>query len=116
MPVGVSIGVASLRTTRAPSAEALIHEADVALYTVKDARKAGLIADRSPRHSPSDGPDSVQHKLTVLLARAGCYNGFRCTGRGLADGVLAMRYEPVSTDRVGHTRRSDLLGSRRPRR
>jgi diguanylate cyclase (GGDEF)-like protein len=52
VPVGVSIGVASLRTTRAPSAEALIHEADVALYTVKDARKAGLIANQSPRHSP----------------------------------------------------------------
>ena len=49
VPVGASIGVASLRTTRAPSAEALIHEADVALYTVKDARKAGLISGRSPR-------------------------------------------------------------------
>jgi len=48
-PVGVSIGVASLRTTRASSAEALIHEADVALYTVKDARKSGLLRDKRPR-------------------------------------------------------------------
>jgi len=48
-PVGVSIGVASLRTTRAPSAEALIHEADVALYAVKDARKSDLLRDQQPR-------------------------------------------------------------------
>lgn len=54
-PVGVSIGVASLRTTRAPSAEALIHEADVALYTVKDARKAGLIGNREPRMPANRG-------------------------------------------------------------
>jgi diguanylate cyclase (GGDEF)-like protein len=40
VPAGVSIGVASLRTTRAPSAEALIHEADVALYSAKEANRA----------------------------------------------------------------------------
>lgn len=33
----VSIGVASLRTTRAPSSEALVHEADIALYAAKEA-------------------------------------------------------------------------------
>mgnify|MGYP001070989918 CR=1 FL=1 len=33
----LSIGVASLRTTRAPSSEALMHEADVALYAAKEA-------------------------------------------------------------------------------
>jgi diguanylate cyclase (GGDEF)-like protein len=36
VPTGVSVGVASLRTTRAKSAEALIHEADVALYAAKE--------------------------------------------------------------------------------
>lgn len=36
VPTSVSIGVASLRTTRATSAEALIHEADLALYAAKE--------------------------------------------------------------------------------
>lgn len=36
-PATLSIGIASLRGTRAPSAEALIHDADVALYAAKEA-------------------------------------------------------------------------------
>lgn len=52
-PVGVSIGVASLRTTRAASAEALIHEADVALYSVKASRKSGALRDKRPRPARS---------------------------------------------------------------
>jgi diguanylate cyclase (GGDEF)-like protein len=47
VPVDASIGVASLRTTRAPSAEALIHEADVALYAAKEARKCEATAEPS---------------------------------------------------------------------
>ncbi len=39
----LSIGVASLRTTRAPSSEALIHEADVALYAAKEAGRNQLM-------------------------------------------------------------------------
>jgi diguanylate cyclase (GGDEF)-like protein len=50
VPVGVSIGVASLRITRAPSAEALIHEADVALYAAKELRRSTSSPDgRRPR-------------------------------------------------------------------
>lgn len=36
VPATLSIGVASLRTTRSRSSEALIHEADVALYAAKE--------------------------------------------------------------------------------
>ena len=46
VPVDVSIGVASLRTTRAPSAEALIHEADVALYAAKEGRRMAALPER----------------------------------------------------------------------
>lgn len=40
LPAGVSVGAASMRSCRPSSAEALIHEADVALYAAKDARRA----------------------------------------------------------------------------
>lgn len=52
VPVGVSIGVASLRITRAPSAEALIHEADVALYTSKEARRAEALSQEQVHPIP----------------------------------------------------------------
>jgi len=40
VPGGVSVGVASLRTARSSSTEALIHEADVALYAAKEAKRS----------------------------------------------------------------------------
>lgn len=39
----LSIGVASLRTTRARSSEALIHEADLALYAAKEAGRGRMV-------------------------------------------------------------------------
>ncbi|MBI4579411.1 MAG: diguanylate cyclase [Planctomycetes bacterium] len=44
IPATLSIGIASLRVTRARSAEALIHEADVALYKAKTAGRNRTIA------------------------------------------------------------------------
>lgn len=44
VPTTLSIGVASLRTTRARSAEALIHEADLALYAAKEAGRNRTMA------------------------------------------------------------------------
>jgi diguanylate cyclase (GGDEF)-like protein len=44
VPATLSIGVASLRATHAPSSEALIHEADVALYTAKESGRNRTIA------------------------------------------------------------------------
>lgn len=39
VPGDVSVGVASLRTTQAPTTEALIHEADLLLYAAKEERR-----------------------------------------------------------------------------
>jgi diguanylate cyclase (GGDEF)-like protein len=46
VPTTLSIGVASLRITRARSAEALIHEADLALYAAKTAGRNRTVAAR----------------------------------------------------------------------
>jgi diguanylate cyclase (GGDEF)-like protein len=48
VPAGVSVGVASLKTTCAASAEALIHEADLALYAAKTVgRDSGVMAGQT---------------------------------------------------------------------
>jgi len=52
VPADASIGVASLRTTRAPSAEALIHEADVALYAAKEARRCEIATEMLHHDGP----------------------------------------------------------------
>lgn len=46
IPTTLSVGVASLRVTRARSAEALIHEADLALYAAKTGGRNRLMAAR----------------------------------------------------------------------
>jgi diguanylate cyclase (GGDEF)-like protein len=43
IPATLSIGVASLRTTQARNAEALMHEADLALYAAKEAGRNRLV-------------------------------------------------------------------------
>ncbi len=48
VPASVSVGVASLRTTRAASAEALLHEADVALYAAKEASRNQVMGPSHP--------------------------------------------------------------------
>jgi len=49
VPATLSIGVASLRTTNASSAEDLIHEADVALYRAKSSgRDRVTLAEAQP--------------------------------------------------------------------
>ena len=59
IPATLSIGVASLRVTRARSAEMLIHEADLALYAAKTAGRNCMISARSKPATASVADASV---------------------------------------------------------